>query len=252
MPRTIKTVGFFDHLPRISEADADRHYLGAHVPFIANMMVSTGIAHSYYTAKVVAQQDINDTWLQRPENWRSVAIRVSLPENGGAMDERHRSAIEQDHRRFLCNLRNYICSERTLVDDLAGRPSTSKFIIEVASSPGEFAEARSGADAFAEAVKAELDPDTGIALAIVNQVRRQEEASTLDVPGQGFTPGQFLDEPTTALILELYFVSARAGERFFERLKPALSDVRGAPGVLGVRCLRLAEECQVGTRPDAA
>jgi hypothetical protein len=248
----MKTVGFFDHLPQLPEREADRHYLCAHVPFIADMMVSTGIAHSYYTAKVVAQQDINDTWLQRPESWRSVAIRVSLPENGGPMDERYRSAIEQDHRRFLCNLRNYVCAERTLVDDLAGRPSTSKFIIEVASSPGQFAEARSRADAFAEAVEAELDPDSGIALAIVNQVRRQEEASTLDVPGQGFSPGRFLDEPTAALILELYFVSTRAGERFVERLKPALSEIRSAPGVSGVRCLRLAEECQLGTRPEAA
>jgi hypothetical protein len=252
MPRTIKTVGFFNHLPHIAECEADQHYLGAHVPFIADMMESTGIAHSYYTAKVVAQQDINGTWLQRPDDWRSVAIRVVLPEDGGAMDEGVRSAIEQDHRRFLCNLRNYVCAERTIVDDLAGRPSTTKFIIDVASAPGRFGEARSHADAFVGAVEAELDPGTGIALAIANQVRRQERAVAIDVPGQGFTPGEFLDEPSSALVLELYFVSGRGGEQFFESLKPVLADLRQAPGVRGVHCLRLAEQCQIGTRPDAA
>jgi hypothetical protein len=245
--RTVKTVGFFNHLPHIAEADADRYYLGAHVPFIADMMESTGIAHSYYTAKVVAQQDINGTWLQRPDDWRSVAIRVALPENYGGLAESHRTAIEQDHRKFLHNLRNYLCEERTIVSDLDARPSTTKFIIEVASAPGEFSEARSHADAFAGAVESELDPGTGIALAIANHVRYQEQALPIDVPGQGFTPGKFVEEPATALILELYFVTARGGERFVEHVRPLLADLREATGVLGVRCLRLVEECQVGT-----
>jgi hypothetical protein len=252
MPRIIKTVGFFNHLPHISEGEADRHYLGAHVPFIAGMMHATGIAHSYYTAKVVAQQDINGTWLQRPDDWRSVAIRVVVPEDGGAMDERIRSAIEQDHRLFLCNLRNYVCAERTIVDDLAGRPSTTKFLIDIAAVPGQFSEARTQADAFVDAVAAELDPGSGIALATANQVRRQEDAAAIDLPGQGFTPGRFLDEPSSALVLELYFVTGRAGEQFIERLEPLLADVRHAPGVHRVRCLRLAEQCQIGTRPDVA
>jgi len=230
----------------------DSHYLGAHVPFIVEMMESTGIARSYKTAKACAQRDLNGTWLQRPEIWRGVAIEVSVPEEGGSMPESSRLAIEEDHRRFLRNLRTYVCRETVMFEDLGGRPATTKFVLEVGARAGRFATAAERVERFTEELSDHLDPATGIALAVADRVRRQEKARAIDEPGQGFTPGEFLDEPDAAAFYELYFVTRRAGEQFFERLSPCLSALAEEPAVGPIRSYRLAEECQVERRPTAA
>jgi hypothetical protein len=253
VPRVVKSIAFFDHLAARQQDECERHYLNVHVPFILQTLQAVGIAQSYYTSRVLAQRDLNGGWCQQPDNWRSVAIRVRIPDDGAAISEHTRLLIEDDHRRFLRNLRSDLCAETVLHEDLRQRPSTSKFILAI--GPGSQDNA-AGMEAMLEELIGEVTSrartEPGTALMIANRVRRQERARPLDEPGQGFTPGDFLPSADLTFIYELYFDSRRNGESFIAQLDPALTKLREAGGVHSVRCFRLDEECQYDRRllPD--
>ena len=245
MSGAIKTVAFFDHLPSRSAEDCNRHYTRIHVPFIVGMMETTGIGRVYRTAEAEAQRDLNGGWGQRPDIWRSVSIKVAFTDGGGEMPERSRLAIEEDHRRFLCNLRTYVCREEILHEDLSGRPTTTKFALEMCAGEGREAPQGDQLDALVDDLREVASDSDGVALVVANRVRRQEQARAIDERGQGFTPGVFLDHPDVTAIFELYFVSRREGERCLDRLWPRLADHAdlGDP-----RAYRLAEVGQLERR----
>jgi len=114
------------------------------------MMRENGIGSSYYTAKAVARRETDGSWTPTVREWRSASIRISIPTEGWALDEGVRRSIEDDHRRFLCNLRSYLCSESVV----RGRASEAraKFIVEVANRPGCFAASRQPTAQFLDAV----------------------------------------------------------------------------------------------------
>jgi len=249
--RTVKTVGFFDPLPSVSEELCDRYYTSVHVPLIVDVMRGMDISQTYHTAKALFQRDPNGGWSQRSEVWRSVSIRVSIAEGSGPMPEATRSAIEQDHRRFLSGLRTYLCREEIMCGNIRRHPPPTKFIIEIGSSRGQFASARSRVYGFKETLGSILNRDGGVVLGIWNEVRCQERARTLDFPGQGFSPGEFISEPDAVALVELYVEAAQAGEEVINALQPHLVALQGAPTVGAIRCFRFLEECQLEhSRPD--
>jgi hypothetical protein len=253
VPRVVKSIAFFDHLAARQQDECERHYLNVHVPFILQTLQTVGIAQSYYTSRVLAQRDLNGGWCQQPVNWRSVAIRVRIRDDGAAISEHTRLLIQDDHRRFLRNLRSYLCAETVLHEDLRQRPSTSKFILAIGpGSQDNTPDMEAMLEELTGEVTARARTEPGTALMIANRVRRQERARPLDEPGQGFTPGDFLPSADLTFIYELYFDSRGNGESFIAQLDPALTKLREAGGVHSVGCFRLDEECQYDRRllPD--
>ena len=250
LSRVVKSIAFLDHLPGKSEEACDRHYVQHHVPFVVNMMRETGIDASYYTAKAVARRHIDGHWTPAVREWRSASIRVSIPAEGGALEEGVRRAIEDDHRRFLCNLRSYLCSESVV----RGRATEAraKFILEVASRPGSFAASRQPTDEFLDAVTRRVEQSDDIALTLVNRVRRQEVAQELDLPGQGFSPGVFTDEPDAAAFVEIYASSEAHGRAFIEGIAGLMTALECDAAVREVRCTSFVESSQIarGELPD--
>jgi len=249
MPRVVKSLAFFDHLAAQSQDECERHYMSVHVPFILRTLQSVGMAQSYYTARIVSQRDLNGTWQQKPGNWRSAAIRVRIPDDGAALPEQTRLFIEDDHRRFLRNLRSYLCAETVLHEDLRQRPSTSKFILEIGPrSVVDVATLSAMLDELGAELTSRANTAQGAALMIANRVRRQERARPLDEPGQGFTPGEFLPSADLMFIYELYFDSRHNGEQLIADLDPVLAKLQEVAGAGSIRSLRLDEECQYDRR----
>ena len=243
MSAIVKSIAFLDHLPDKSEEACDRHYLQHHVPLVVNMMRETGIGTSYYTAKAVARRQADGSWSPDVQEWRSASIRVSIPAEGWALDEGTRRSIEDDHRRFLCNLRSYMCSESVV----RGRASEAqaKLILEVANRRGCFAASRQPTAEFLDAVSRAGEQSDEIALLLVNRVRRQEVAQELDFPGQGFTPGVFSDEPDATAFVEIYAPTEALGRAFIERISGLMADLRADSAVREIRCTSYIESSQV-------
>ena len=243
MSRVVKSIAFLDHLPGKSEEACNRHYLEHHVPLVVTMMRETGIASSYYTAKAVARLQSDGHWTPAVREWRSASIRVSVPADGGALEESVRRSLEDDHRRFLCNLRSYLCSESVVRGRATG--ARAKFILEVASRPGSFAAGRQPTDEFLEALTRSVEQSEDIALALVNRVRRQEVAGELDLPGQGFTPGVFTDEPDATAFVEVYAPSEAHGRAFIEGLAGLMTVLEQDAAVREVRWTAFVESTQI-------
>jgi hypothetical protein len=239
----VKSIAFLDHRPDKSEEVCDRHYLRHHVPLVVNMMRGTGIGTSYYTAKAVARRQTSGDWTPAVREWRSASIRVSIPAEGWALDESTRRAIENDHRRFLCNLRSYLCSESVV----RGRASKAraKVILEVANRPGCFAASRQPTAGFLDAVSHAAEASDDISLVLVNRVRRQEIAEELDFPGQSFTPGVFTDEPDATAFVEIYAPTEALGRAFIEGLSDLMTALVGDGAVREVRCTSFVESSHV-------
>jgi len=239
----VKSIAFFDHLADKSEEACDRHYLQHHVPLVVNMMRETGIGASYYTAKAVALRQTDGSWTPAVREWRSASIRVAVPAEGWVLDPGVRRSIEDDHRRFLCNLRSYLCSE-SVVRGLAGQ-ARAKFILEVASRPGCFAASKQPTVEFLDALTRAAEQSDDVSLVLVNRVRRQEVAEELDFPGQGFTPGVFTDEPDATGFVEIYAPTEAAGSAFIDGISDLMTALVDNDAVREVGCTSFIESSQV-------
>jgi hypothetical protein len=240
----VKSIAFFNHLPDKSEEACERHYLEHHVPLVVNMMSAAGIGESYHTAKAVARRNTDGLWTAGGWEWRSASIRVSIPPEGAALGEGARCSIENDHRRFLCNLRSYLCSESIW----RGRATEAraKFILEVASQQGSFAASRQPTEEFLDAVTRAGEQSDVVALMLANRVRRQEVANELDFPGQGFTPGVFCDEPDAAAFVEIYTASEAQGRAFIQSIADLMTVLEDDDAIRDVRCTSFVESSRVG------
>jgi hypothetical protein len=241
--RVVKSIAFLDHRPDRSDEECDRHYLQRHVPLVINMMRESGIGASYYTAKAVARRQADGGWTHAVRQWRSASIRVAPPTEGWSLDENVRRAIEDDHRRFLCNLRSYLCTESVV----RGRATKAraKLILEVGSRPGCFATSRQPTAEFLDELSRLGEQSDGISLLLVNRVRRQEVARALDFPGQGFTPGVFTDEPDATAFVEIYAPTEDMGRAFIEGISGLMADLGRDSAVREVQCTSYIESSQV-------
>ena len=234
-----KSIAQFQPLAGQSREDADRHYSKVHTRFARAQLRAMPHVLSYHTNRAEAEYDLAGGWGQRPRAFRFVILRFA-PGRSLEFPPDVRERVAQDHRLFLRELRGFAVDEEVLVDRLDGQTALVKYLFEYE----RVAEARPSLDELA-ATLCELGDTFGLRRIVLNRVRAEAVAESIDEPGQRPTTRPLPDTAKQAFV-EIYFDHRDWAEEWFAR--PAVRVALIGPAWALARGYRVTEECGLDRR----
>lgn len=211
----IKIFNFVDPLPGRLEA-SERYYVDVHVPLIARTLARDSRWLSYYQNRLVAEYDALGGFEKESSRWRLVMLRGRVEQDGGqrAAAARPNNAklqrvIELDHPNFVGGIHRLEADETVVHDTLAGQTALTKFLICFPPNPsGAPLSAQAAAEVGEEAARSD-----GCRLVLRSDIRGEVGSTTV---GRAIVPSsEYIETPTFAHIVELYFDNRLAPRGFF-------------------------------------
>lgn len=224
----------------LSTQEADRHHELLHSPEARSQLLRGGVVRRYAWDRARATLGIDGTLRQRPTAWKFINLDLPAkwaPGDGIGVSAAEGSAVVNDHRNFLRNLRTFHSRPDIIADRRSGQLTTAKILIVSDHAP-ERARVESEADhrALRDAIADQIRDGRGRLLV-------SAPVSTEFAAIDGNEPAQFPGGPVVAATLrlahdEVYCDNALEAEELL-----ATSGVRDAlrafqPGQVAVHLVR--------------
>lgn len=248
--RIVKSITRFDELPGLPRTQCDRHYEDIHTRFIRQNFRLMPQAVTYHPQRAVAQLDPEGGWTPETDAWRYVVSRFDASIDAGPQWRAIIGDIEQDHTRFMSNMRLSVVREEVMVDRLCGQTSLEKYLLEVdADTLTDVGRAQEALRRFADRAAPTARTAYGIRLLILNEVEREGVSEPLTAPGQSFGLGRYLSATDKIGYVEFYGDQREWMEEFFAgALCEHLTALRRTPGVGRCDLYRVRETCGIDHR----